>query len=229
MQEISAAFRQALTSSHSIVVRVDAYYAGALVLADLPISDGSVTVDRGSKTRRSLSLTIADVALLPWDAMDPLAVYGQQLVVRRGIRFANGTVEMLELGTFRIDEPSGDVHFGPVTLTGKSREQSIIDDKFIAPTTTRGQGTCVEAMAFLIHQTQPTASVINLTHDQRNPTCAVATWDANSDRWDAVTQIATAMNAEIYVDHLDRFVIRDIPNVFTDPVAWEIAEGEGER
>lgn len=59
--------------------------------------------------------------------------------------------------------------------------------------------------------------------------CAVATWDANADRWDAVVQIAMAMNAEIYVDALDRFVIVDIPTVDTAAVAWEVADGEAEH
>lgn len=227
MQTISDKFRAALTHSHQIVTRVDAFYQGALTLADIPITDGSVTVDRGSTVRRSLSLTVADPSLLPWDASDPLAVYGQSLVVQRGIRFTDGSTELLQLGTFRIDEPSADVHIGPLTLTGKSSEAAIIDDVFMAPASTIGRGTCVPAMTSLIRETMPAATVVNLTSGSRDQACAVATWDANSSRWDAVTQIATSMQAEIYVDHLDRFVIVDVPNVLNDPVVWEIAEGEG--
>ncbi|MEV0444019.1 DUF5047 domain-containing protein [Streptomyces spectabilis] len=224
MYAISDAFRQALTTSHRIVTRVDAYYAGQLVKADLPISDGSVTVDRGSKTRRSLSLTISDVKYLPWNASDPLAVYGQELRVQRGIQFASGP-EMVPLGTFRVNEPSGDVHDGPVTLTGTTAETAVIDDVFMAPTTTKGYGTCVQAIEYLIRQTIPSASIENLTG--RNPGCAVAAWDAGADRWDAVTQVATAMHAEIFVDAIGRFVIVDQPNPLTTPVSWTIAEGEG--
>jgi hypothetical protein len=227
MYPISTTFRQALTASHTISVQADAYYNGALTVANLPIADGSVTVDRGSKTRRSLSLTIADPKLLPWNATDPLAVYGQQIVVSRGIRYPNGAKEMVPLGTFRIDEPSGDVLTGPVTITGKSMECAIIDDAFSVPTSTRGLGNCVDAITYLIQQTLPTAAVVNETSDNRNPACAIVTWDAGADRWDSVTQIAKAMKAEIYVDALNRFVIRDIPNVLSSSVVWDIAEGEG--
>jgi hypothetical protein len=223
---ITDTFRQALTSSHTIVTRVDAYYDGALVASDIPIADGAVSVDRGSKTRRSLSLTVADLGYLPWDATDPLAVYGQRLVVSRGIRFANGD-EMIPLGTFRINEPSADVHQGPVTLTGISEEATIADDVFMVPTSTRGYGNCIQAVEFLIRQTIPTASIVNLTADGRNPVCPVATWDTGGDRWDAVVQVATAMRAEIYVDAIGRFVIVDLPNPLTSPVAWDIADGEG--
>lgn len=226
MYAVSPRFLKALTGSHRIVTRVDAFYNGALTLADLSISDGSVSVDRGSKIRRSLSLTIPNLSLLPWDATDPLAVYGQTLVVSRGIWFADAP-EMVPLGTFRIDEPSADIHDGPITLTGKSSEAAIQDDKFIVPTSTRGYGGCVSAITALIRSTLPDAAIVNATSDNRDPVCAVATWDANTDRWDAVTQIATSMNAEIFVDALDRFVIVDNKTVATATVAWEVADGAG--
>ncbi|MFJ4768464.1 DUF5047 domain-containing protein [Streptomyces uncialis] len=225
MYPVSARFRQALTTSHQIVTRVDAYRGGTLIRADVPISGGSVSVDRGSKTRRSLSLTVADPGLLPWAANDPLAVYGQRLVVSRGIRFPDGD-ELIPLGTFRVNEPSGDVHMGPVTVTGQSSEATIIDDSFLAPTSTRGYTTCIQAIEYLIRQTLPTATIANLTAGERNPSLPVATWDAGADRWEAVVQIATAMRAEIYVDVLDRFVIVDRPDPLTSPVVWDIAGGE---
>ncbi|MGW2514988.1 DUF5047 domain-containing protein [Streptomyces scopuliridis] len=224
---VSATFRQALTTSHRISVRVDAYMGGTLTASDIPISDGMVTLDRGSKVRRSLSLTVSDVKYLPWNVTDPLASYGQYLVVYRGIISGGSPPEMIRQGTFRIDEPSGDVHFGPVTLTGKSSEAAIQDDRFIYPTTTQGRGNCVDVITYLIRQSLPSAVIVNQTVGTRNPPCAVATWDAQADRWDAVTQIATAMRAEIYVDALDRFVIADVPMVSSVAVAWEISDGEG--
>lgn len=227
MYAVSDAFRQALATSHQMVSQVDAYYNGSLTLTDLPVSDGSVTVDRGSKIRRSLSLTVTDPKRLPWLATDPLAVYGQTLVASRGIRFPSGAVELVPLGTFRINDVSGDVLMGPVTVSGSSMECAIIDDKFQVPTTTRAMGNCFTVIQTLIQQTLPSAVVVNLTAGARNPTCAVVVWDANADRWDAVLQVATAMQAEVYVDATDRFVVVDVPNVLAGSVAWDIAGGEG--
>ncbi|MER6485741.1 DUF5047 domain-containing protein [Streptomyces virginiae] len=226
MQAISNTFRQALTSSHRMAVQVDAYYNGELTYANLPVVDGSVTLDRGSKVRRSLALTVGDLSLLPWDATDPLASYGQELVVRRGIALATGT-EWVRLGTFRIDEPSGDVHSGPVTLTGKSAEVAIQDDRLMEPTSSLGYFTCIEVITFLLQGTIPGAVVVNATSDLRDPLCPVATWNAQADKWDAVTQVARAMNAEISCDSLNRFVVVDAPNPLVNPVVWDIAEGEG--
>ncbi|MEU3285581.1 DUF5047 domain-containing protein [Streptomyces longwoodensis] len=206
---------------------MDVYYAGVLTASRLPFTAGSVTVDRGSKTRRTISLTVADPKYLPWDATDTLASYGQQLVASRGIRYSDGSEEWVPLGTFRINEPGGDVHFGPVTVTGASMECAVQDDKFQAPATTRGQSTCVDAITTLIHQTLPDAVVVNLTSGARNPAVAIADWDAGADRWEAVAQIAAAMQAEIYVDAQNRFVITDLPDLVNGTVAWDIAEGEG--
>jgi hypothetical protein len=210
-----------------MVARVDAYYDGELTVSGLPFADGSVTVDRGSKARRTLSLSISDPKYLPWSATDPLAVYGQELVAYRGIRFSDGSEELVPLGTFRVNEPSGDVHFGPVAVTGTTMESAIIDDRFQVPTSTRGLGGCFSTIEALIRQTLPDAVIVNLTAGTRNPPCAVADWNANSDRWDAVVQVATAMHAEIYVDATNRFVVVDRPDVLSGNVVWDIAEGEG--
>jgi hypothetical protein len=227
MYPVSSTFLTTLATSHVMVARVDAFYNGQLVAANLPFSDGAVTVDRGSKTRRSLSLTVPDPKYLPRVEADTLAPYGQQLVVSRGIRFTNGAEEWVPLGTFRINEPGGDELLGPVSVTGASMECAVIDDKFPSPMTTRGYGGCVDAIEALIRQTLPSATIVNLTAGARNPACAVATWDAGADRWDAVVQIALAMRAEIYVDAQNRFVIRDLPDLINGSVAWDIADGEG--
>ncbi|WP_328967956.1 DUF5047 domain-containing protein [Streptomyces sp. NBC_00239] len=227
MHPVSAKFLTTLATSHRMVVEVDAYYDGALTAAGIPVADGSVTVDRGSKTRRTLSLTVADPSYLPWDASDMLASYGQYLVVRRGIRYSDGSTEMVPLGRFRISEPSGDTLYGPVTLSGHSSECLIIDDALTVPTSTRGYTGCVDAITALIRSTLPDSTIINATADERNPPCGVAVWDVGTDRWECVQKVATAMQAEVYVDALDRFVVADTPDVSTAPVAWNIAEGEG--
>lgn len=210
---VSAQFEAALLASHAPVVKADAYLGGSLVRAGIPIESGEVTVDRGSKVRRSLQLTVADPSLLPWTATDPLGVYGQQLVVQAGIDYQNGTTEWVPLGTFTIDEPTGDTDgLGDFTLTGSSSEYLIQEAPFTTAATTQGYTDCVAAITALIRAVLPGATVVNLTGDGRSPSIATQTWDVGADRWDAVCQIAAAMSAEIGCDAQDRFVITDIPN-----------------
>ena len=217
---VSSRFEAALLASHQVATQVDAYYNGVLVQAGIPIVDGTVTVDRGSAVRRSLTLTVADTRLLPWSATDTLAPYGQQLVVRCGI-VLGATTEWIPVGTFTIDSPGGDADgLDALTLTGGTSEVLLQDAPFTAATTTRGYPDCVTAITALIRAVLPAAVVVNLTGDGRNPTIATTTWDAGTDRWDAVTQIAAAMSADIGCDALDRFVITDTPDPAT-ATTWD--------
>ncbi|MFJ9694940.1 DUF5047 domain-containing protein [Kitasatospora sp. NPDC101183] len=225
MYPVSASFLRALATPHQVVHRVDAYFNGTLTLADLPITGGAVKVDRGSKIRRQLTLELADPSFLPWRPADPLAVYGQTLVVSRGIQFPDGTREMCPLGTFRVDEPSGDVYSGPITVTGKSREVAIQDDRFTAPRSTSGATSTVSMITALITETIPGATIVNLTSGARDQACSTVVWDTQADRWEAVTQLATSMRAEIFVDVLDRFVLVDVPDLTTSSPVWTVGEG----
>lgn len=224
MQTTTAQFLPTLASSHTMAAEVSAFYDGALTLADLQYDTGSVTVDRGSKVRRSLQLAVSDPKLLPFGMLDTLAPAGQRLVAKRGIRYPSGAVELVQLGEFRIDDPAGDVDFGPVTLTGQSAEAIVQEDQFTATTTTRGYPTCVAAITYLLQQTIPAAVLDNRTGS--NPACATRTWDRGADRWDAICEIALSMQAEIYVDAIGTFVLRNTPDPLVDPVVWEIAAAD---
>lgn len=223
---VSPQFEAALLASHQVVSQVDAYYGGALVRSAIPIVDGTVTVDRGSAVRRSLSLTVADPGLLPWSATDPLAVFGQQLVVRCGI-VLGAITEWVPAGTFTIDQPSGDADgLDQFTLSGSSSELLLQDSPFTAAATTRGYSDCVAAITGLIRAILPAAVVVNLTADGRTPAVPTTTWDAGSDRWQAITQVAAAMSAEVGCDALDRFVITDIPDPSTATSwDWDVSYG----
>lgn len=223
---VSSRFAAALLTSHAPVIQADAYLGGTLVKSAIPIQDGAVTFDRGSKVRRTLQATIADPGLLPWSATDVLAPYGQQLVVRAGLAMG-GTTEWAPLGTFTIDQPTGDVDgLDSFTLTGSSSEFLIQEAPFTAATTTHGFTDCVAAITALIRAVLPAAVIDNLTSDGRSPALGTLTWDVGADRWDAVCQVAAAMSAEIGCDAQDRFVITDIPN----PAAattwdWDVTYG----
>lgn len=119
MYAVSQRFLDTIVQPHSPITEVTLFRADGLV-ETLPHTGGSVTVDRGQQTRRTCSVTIADVSLIPRTALDKLSVYGAQLRIARGVDYGNGETEMVPLGVFRIDEVSGDVDEGPVTIQGKA-------------------------------------------------------------------------------------------------------------
>ncbi|WP_051940772.1 DUF5047 domain-containing protein [Phaeacidiphilus oryzae] len=223
MYPVTSQFLDAIAHSHTMSARVDAAYNGAATKNDLTFHDGTVTLDRGSKIRRQLSLTVSDPSLLPRAVTDTLGAGGQTLTAYRGVRYPSGVVELATLGTFSITEVSGDRDLGPVTLSASSAEALLQADPFETATTTKGYSTCLDAITYLIHQTIPGATITNRTG--ANPALPTMSWDAGADRWDAVTSIATAMSGEIYVDHGGAFIIAPVPNPLTGPVVWEIAPG----
>jgi len=218
----SPRFLLALRESHVPYTRVQLMRTDGVVV-DLPHTDGSVTVDRGSAVRRTCTVTVPDVGLLPMTPTDQLAIYGARLRILRGIVYGDGTVESVPLGLFRIDSIEGDPSLGPVTISGSGLEAIVADDKFTAPYTTRGATAAVTAITGLIQDTIPGATVVNRATDA---TIGTMTWDAQGDRWAAVQECATAIGAEVYADPDGQFIIAELPDLLTAPVAWDVDAGE---
>ncbi|MGW5197374.1 DUF5047 domain-containing protein [Streptomyces spiralis] len=214
-------FLATLRESHVPYTRVQLLRTDGVVV-DLAHTGGSVTVDRGSAVRRTCSVTVPDTSLLPMTPADQIAVYGARLRIMRGIIYGDGTIESVPLGLFRIDKVSGDPALGPVTIDGSGLEAVIADDKFTAARSTRGGTSAVTAITGLIQDTLPTAVVTSRVTDA---TLGTRTWDAQGDRWAAVQECATAIGAEVYADADGQFVIAELPDLLTAPVAWDVDAG----
>lgn len=225
MQTVSPNFLASLVTNYRLAARVDAHLGVTLLLGNVPYSAGSVTADRGNKISRSLSLTISDIALMPRAAGDALAVYGNTIRAYRGVRFTDGTEEVVPVGVYRIEDPQGDRDLGPITLTGKSLECAVSDEPFLAPFSTSLYGSCSLAIEALIVGALPDAIVTNEATEDPPP--ATVTWDDQDDRWDAVESLASAMGAECACGPDGTFYIRDLPDLATATPVWDVLAGDG--
>ncbi|WP_411140242.1 DUF5047 domain-containing protein [Streptomyces sp. x-80] len=221
MYPVSSRFLQAIAESHRLATTITLFRADGTV-TDLPHTGGSVTVDRSASCRRTCSVEIADPSLIPRTPRAALSVYGSRLRISRGVRYSDGTVETVPLGLFRLDEVAGDPDTGPVTLSGKSLEVAVADDKFTE--SIRVSGTAVGAVTTLIQATLPAATVISRATDAA---IGPRTWDIGADRWAAVVECAAAIGAEVYADADGNFVISPLPDILTTTPVWTIAAGEG--
>ncbi|MEU0940291.1 DUF5047 domain-containing protein [Embleya sp. NPDC005971] len=225
MQTVTAQFLAALKAPHVLAKRVDAFAGSTLLMGRVPFTEGSVSADRGNKIRRSLSLTVSDIALMPRDAGDPLSVYGNTLQVYRGIQYPDGTEEVVPVGVFQIQSADGDRDLGPVRITGRSLEGVVADDPFVTPTASTGLGACASVITTLITQTLPDAVVVN--EATNNPSPATRVWDSDDNRWDAIEELASAMGAEVATDGAGVFRIRDLPDLSTATPVWDVTAGPG--
>jgi len=178
-------------------------------------------VDRGSQARRTCSVQVADPALIPRTPADRLAVYGAQLRIACGVQYSDGATELVPVGVFRIDEVSGDVDEGPVTIAGKSLEAVIADDKFTIPH--RATGNAVNSITALIQRSIPDAQIVA----PAGSTIGARTWDIEGGPWAAILELGAAIGCEVYCDAAGTFVIAELPDLLATTPAWTVAAGEG--
>jgi len=103
--EPAPGFIQALSYSHTVATQVQLFLTDGTVQT-LPHTGGSVTADRGQAARRTCTVTLADVSLIPRTPADKLSVYGAQLVISRGL-YMTGTPMLVPIGRFRIASAGG--------------------------------------------------------------------------------------------------------------------------
>jgi hypothetical protein len=224
---VSAKWARALTTSHGLVSKVNALYGGSLVAEGIPFVSGSVKVDRGSETRRSLSLTVADPRQFPRTETDLFGVYGQQLYVERGIQYLDGSTESVPLGTFVITNVSGDVHTGPLSIEAAGLEILLKRALFGSATSTKGISNAAAFISAQILDTIPTAGFVDRS-SSGGQVLATKTWDAGTDKWAALTEVALSVGAELFCDAYGTFVLADIPSVkdSNPTVVWDVSAGE---
>lgn len=217
-------FLAALRESHVLVSVVELHWPDGRVDV-LPHTGGSVAVDRGASVRRTATVELHDAALLPFTAADFLAIAGCRVRIHSGIHHpGSDRPETVPVFTGRLDSIKGDPDTGPVTITASGLEAIVTDDKFQTPYSTRSGTAAVTAIRGLIEAALPDAVLAASVSDEP---LGVRTWDAEADRWAAVQELATAVGAEAYADADGIFIVEELPDLLTAPVAWEVAAGEG--
>jgi hypothetical protein len=215
MQPVSSRFLAALRGPYVRTVTADLYYSRALVVSGLPIVDGSITVDRTSKTRRSGSVTIGDPTFYPTFAGSPLAPYGAELNIKWGIRYPDGTTENVSLGWFRIQDVSQETapsqsNGGLPVVDFFDRSQAVDDAGFLDPID-RGGVRVTSLLTHLIQDVVPYAAVSISSGLVDGTVPGGVTFDGS--RWDAVTACAGYLLADAYFDVTGNLAVVPVPSL----------------
>lgn len=221
MYPVSGRFLPRLAESHRVATQVQLFLTDGRVI-ELEHIGGSVQVDRSQAIRRTCTVTVGDVSLIPRIPADELATYGARMLVSRGVTYADGTQELVPLGVFRLDDVGGDVSQGPVTLQGKDLAACVQDDKFTAPY--RVTGTVVTAITELVRRSLPAADIVSTIADIP---IGSRVFDIEGDPWAGVQETAAAAGAECYPNADGVFVIATLPNLLTAEPVWAVEAAEG--
>lgn len=230
MLAVSDQFLAALRYGHAIKTVATAYPpSGAPV--DLPVEDGTVTIDRTAAHRRQLQLTVAPKypsghalegqEVYPSTTANPIAPYGTEIVVSTGIRFANEAVELAQQGIFRVEDVSRDLPGGAVTINAWDRSRQILDARFFTPRKFTAQHATT-LIQLLISEVYPAASFNITTGDSTT----IPKHVVDRDRWAEVQRVAQVIGCEVFPDPTGVWVIQDVPDLATAPSVWQVDAGE---
>lgn len=225
MRPRSDSFDAAARNAHTV-------YAKATVLTpdgealDLPIGEGSsVTLDGTAATRGALSLTVpADADWVPVDSSSPLAPFGSEITIVRGMTTPDGVTEAVQIGVFRIDEVRvADSEGGfDIEVSGLDRSSRVIDAVFEAAGGAAAGTSALGAAQLFVQVAYPDATFDFIASDTTLPAIA---WEIGDDRWDYAQGCAEAAGCNLYFDGDGVCVAKPLP--VTDTADLELVEGEG--
>lgn len=215
MQAVSAAFLQALRGTHSLSVSVYARRNGATV-ATFDVVDGTVSMEATDRNapRRTLSLEVVPTLGL-WDA---IAQPGTQVIAERGVRFIDGTIERVRLGTFDLEE--AELAYGPegtLSITCPDVWVRVQRARFETPRTAANGTVALDLAVSLAAEAIGLGT--GLVAGDTSATIKRQTWPR--DREDAIKSLSSYVGAWVFTDSSGRVVARDIPKLSATP-AWTV-------
>lgn len=224
-------FTAEILRPHSLALLVELLYDDVVVGDPLQtITGGTVTLDTKAQARGRAELTLVDdgtLGLVPNTPTDRLAPYGREAWVRRGVRYEDGSSELISLGKFRINDTDIDSVAGglSIAISGLDRSARISDAKFEEPYQIAQGTNGAEAILTLLRAVYPTVQTRFAATDLTTPRL---TADENSDRWKMAQDIATAIGMRLYFDGDGVAVLT--PEMIGDAVATiaEVPAGSSE-
>lgn len=223
MYSRSAAFDTAIRSSHTVVITADVLLGGVVVVSNLPVVSGSVEVDGTAAVRRRCSLSLVDAdGSLTRSTTAPLSPYGREIRIRRGLRLANGTIETLAIGTFRISTVSVDDSGGTrnVTVSGFDRARSISRARFETPYTIAAGTNYATAIQTLIQSRAPSVPV---EFDVTTATTPLLVFDQGADPWQTAVDMAASIGCDLYFDPTGKCIMTRTSEQQT--ISWDYGAG----
>lgn len=231
----SAAYDAAIAAGGVVVttasvIRTNPGLGPTTVLSGLQLLPGSeVSVDGTAAIRRSFRGAVADPTgvLFPQLQGDSLAPFGNELVVRTGFRFIDGTTETVPVGVFRLDEALVTVD-GLISLTGRDRASVVQAAKFETPYSIASGTNLGTAIQGIISSRYPGTLVYNFaTTTLTVPLTVFEEGDRAGNPWQNAQDLAAAAGFILYFAPDGSVVMAPIPNPVAKSSVWTYAPGVG--
>jgi hypothetical protein len=184
----------------------------------VPVEGGGITVDRTAKVRRTGSVQVPlsvdiDVRSLP---------FGSYVRLKRGIRYADGTKEVVTLGYLRVEAVGWQTHEDTASLELADRMQQVSDEPLLAPYSPAGLKPSAAAIALVTEVFGGGITYTTTVDPASEPILVDTVYSGN--RADAVADLAQAVGAEAYFDPDGNFRFDPLPTLAAVAV-WTIDAG----
>lgn len=203
-------YTQAIRSGAAVTYTVDASYFGSPVdgATDLRPTGGSIADTTKAGVRRILSLELAPEPGL-YDLLSPI---GTTLTVTAHVRLTDRSTVDVPMGVFDIDEQTLTEGGGNLTATAPDKWVRLQRRKFAGPQQSNSAGgiTVVQQIITLIRNALGPTEPVNVT---ATSTALVGALTWQSDRAQAIIDLATSIGAWVYADRTGVFTIADIPTI----------------
>lgn len=228
MRSVSAAFLDAVRGSHRMVsdARILTTYQEGVDPSGIDISmiAGGVTLSASADIRGSASLLVSAEYAWPLLNSDLLTPYGNEVFIRRGIDFGNGTVEWVSFGYFRIDDVTQTRNEKyPISLTCYDRMIGIIEARLLTPVQFEVGVSLNTIVETLVLEVYPDATIE--WDDDTGDTLLTRSQIAEENRFGFLHELITSYGKIMYFDYRGIFVIKDVPA--DDVPVFDINSGAG--
>jgi hypothetical protein len=220
----SAAFDAAVQKSHTIATKVEVY-DGSTLLDDisLEVFDGNIVVDDVAIHRRcTLTLTDPTGSLSPANAFDVLAPLGNEVKLFRGIKFPDGTKELLAVGTFGIaDTRVNDSGAGlRIDVVGYDRARRVQRARFATEYIILKGINYATAIEDMLRSRYPQIVTNFPTTDAETPQLV---FEAGKDPWKVAQDMAASIGMDLYFDPTGTCIM--VPVTLVGDSDWTYFEG----
>lgn len=216
MRPVSSQFLAALRGSHRMVADarvMSTYEIGADPPGGtfIPIIDGEVSSDAGADVRSTLSLITDGTNMFTTEPSGLITPYGNEIFVRRGIDFGDGTTEWVSQGYFRIsDVEQTDLPNNPLHITAYDRMMGIIEGRLTVPIQFQAAELVGDVVSQLVSEIYPSVTIE--WDDATDAEFLGRTQIAEEDRFKFLNDLLSAFSKVMYFDYRGVLVIRSPPD-----------------
>ena len=217
MRPVTDQFLESLRGSHKMIAdaRVLTSFQTGVdpVGTEIELFSGDVTYNATAKVRASLAMTTNGDGMWPADPGGLLTPYGNEVFVRRGIDYGNGTKEWVSQGYYKLYTVEQlRTPRGHVRLVGYDRMQTIIEARLTEPVVFEAGTTVGTIVTTLVTQVYPSA-VIEWDDGTTTSLKTIGrTQIVEEDRHGFLVELIASYGKIIYFDHRGILVIKTPPS-----------------